>query len=118
MARYRAERARLAEAVQLDRRALAALAAAGTIRVYSRETVAVGDAVKAHGRWHRVARVNAKSVSVETGYSWTDTVPYHTITGHRAAAPVDAPSVAQDEPPTVEDAPTMAPSDDAELVLF
>ena len=25
--------------------------------------------------WHRVIRVNAKSVSVETGYSWTDRIP-------------------------------------------
>ena len=24
--------------------------------------------------WHKVARVNAKSVSVETGYSWTDRI--------------------------------------------
>lgn len=27
-----------------------------------------------HG-WHEVARVNAKSVSVRTGYSWTDRIP-------------------------------------------
>jgi hypothetical protein len=26
-----------------------------------------------HG-WHKVAKVNAKSVSVETGYSWTDRI--------------------------------------------
>ena len=25
--------------------------------------------------WHRVVRVNTKSVSVETGYSWTDRIP-------------------------------------------
>ena len=24
--------------------------------------------------WHKVARVNAKTVSVETGYSWTDRI--------------------------------------------
>jgi hypothetical protein len=24
--------------------------------------------------WHKVAKVNAKSVSVETGYSWTDRI--------------------------------------------
>ena len=83
--RLRAERARLAEAVRLDRAALAARVEAGTLRVYSRDTIRKGDAVKAHGRWHRVARVNGKSVSVETGYSWTDTVPYHRITDHRPA---------------------------------
>lgn len=27
-----------------------------------------------HG-WHKVARVSAKSVSVETGYDWTDRIP-------------------------------------------
>jgi len=25
--------------------------------------------------WHKVVRVNTKSVSVETGYSWTDRIP-------------------------------------------
>ena len=29
--------------------------------------------------WHRVIRVNAKSVSVETGYSWTDLIPLNSI---------------------------------------
>lgn len=39
--------------------------------------------------WHRVVRVNAKSVSVETGYSWTDRIPLdrvleaHTIEAQR-----------------------------------
>jgi hypothetical protein len=31
-----------------------------------------------HG-WHRVVRVNAKTVSVETGYSWTDRIPLERI---------------------------------------
>jgi CRISPR/Cas system CMR subunit Cmr4 (Cas7 group RAMP superfamily) len=25
--------------------------------------------------WHKVVRMNAKSVTVETGYSWTDRIP-------------------------------------------
>ena len=29
--------------------------------------------------WHRVIRVNAKSVSVETGYSWTDRIPMSNV---------------------------------------
>jgi len=37
-----------------------------------------------HG-WHRVARVNAKSVSVETGYSWTDRILLAEIIEVRAA---------------------------------
>jgi hypothetical protein len=43
---------------------------------YSRETVQKGDRVKVRGTWYPVVRVNAKSVSVQTPYSWTDTVPY------------------------------------------
>jgi hypothetical protein len=35
-----------------------------------------GDRVKVRGTWYPVVRVNAKSVSVQTPYSWTDTVPY------------------------------------------
>lgn len=49
---------------------------AGTATNYSRDTVHVGDEVRVRGSWRTVARVNPKSVSVETGYSWTDTVPY------------------------------------------
>ena len=29
-------------------------------------------AIRTSSGWHRVVKVNAKSVSVETGYSWTD----------------------------------------------
>ncbi|MBM4498351.1 hypothetical protein GS469_06375 [Rhodococcus hoagii] len=38
--------------------------------------VTPGDLVKVCGQWRKVKRVNPKSVSVETGYSWTDTVKY------------------------------------------
>lgn len=43
---------------------------------YSRESVQKGDRVKVRGHWYAVVRVNAKTVSVQTEYSWTDTVPY------------------------------------------
>jgi len=33
--------------------------------------------------WHRVVRVNAKSVTVETGYSWTDRIALDGILEHR-----------------------------------
>ena len=56
----------------------------GTASNYSRETVKVGDAVKIRGQWRRVARCNAKSVSVETGYSWTDRAPWWEVQDHRA----------------------------------
>lgn len=84
--RYRAERARLAEAVRLDRAAIAAMAESGAVKVYSRETIAKGDAIRVGGTWYRVARVNTKSVSVATGYGWNDTVDYHKIRDHRPAA--------------------------------
>jgi hypothetical protein len=58
--------------------------AAGRIDTVDWATVAKGDLVKFRGRWLTVARVNAKTVSVETGYSWTDKLPKHEVTGHRA----------------------------------
>lgn len=48
------------------------------------DTIKVGDWVEVSGRWCRVVRVNQKSVSVETGYSWTSRVEFHKITNHRA----------------------------------
>lgn len=33
-----------------------------------------GSLVRTHLGWHRVVRVNRTSVSVETGYSWTDLI--------------------------------------------
>lgn len=53
---------------------------------YSATTVKKGDAVKIRGQWYRVARANAKSVSVETGHSWTDRSPWHEVQDHRPAA--------------------------------
>lgn len=50
--------------------------------------VAKGDAVKVRSAWRRVARTNAKSVSLETGYTWTDRYPWHEIQEHRPATPV------------------------------
>ncbi len=32
--------------------------------------------MKVRGHWYTVVRVNAKTVSVQTPYSWTDTTPY------------------------------------------
>ncbi|MBO9045805.1 hypothetical protein JG550_000227 [Curtobacterium flaccumfaciens pv. flaccumfaciens] len=54
----------------------AAQVESGTATGYSRETVKKGDRVKVRGHWYDFVRVNAKSVSVQTPYSWTDTVPY------------------------------------------
>ena len=51
---------------------------------YGPESVSKGAAVKIRGKWYRVARANKKSVSVETGYSWTDRSPWHEVQDHRA----------------------------------
>ncbi|MEK6342888.1 MAG: DUF3560 domain-containing protein, partial [Curtobacterium sp.] len=48
----------------------------GAATGYSRETVSKGDRVKVRGHWYDVVRVNAKTVSVQTQYSWANTVPY------------------------------------------
>lgn len=42
-------------------------------------SLAVGDYIRTRQGWWKVARVNAKSVSVETGYSWTDRVEHSKI---------------------------------------
>ncbi len=51
----------------------------GAATGYDRATVQKGDRVKIRGQWREVVRVNAKTVSVTTGYSWTDTAPYAEI---------------------------------------
>lgn len=58
--------------------------ATGEFIVYSPGQVKAGDLVKINGRWAKVARANPKSCSVETGYSWTDRVPWHKITDHKS----------------------------------
>ncbi|KAB7740966.1 DUF3560 domain-containing protein [Nostocoides sp. F2B08] len=57
--------------------------ATGQATNYSPENVAVGDLVKISGSWHTVARCNAKTVAVKTGYSWTSKAPWHTVQEHR-----------------------------------
>lgn len=40
--------------------------------------------------WRKVAKVNAKTVSVETGYSWVDRIPFERITEYRKNGGHDA----------------------------
>ena len=63
----------------------AELQAAGLASTHSRDTIAKGDHIKYRGHWYKVVRVNAKSVSVHLHEraTWTDTIGYHEITGHR-----------------------------------
>jgi hypothetical protein len=57
----------------------------GTATDYRPEQITKGDAVKVRGEWLQVVRVNPKTVSVETAYSWTDKVEYAAIEDHRRA---------------------------------
>ncbi|MBT2519079.1 DUF3560 domain-containing protein [Streptomyces sp. ISL-90] len=54
----------------------------GTATGYTREDIRKGDRVKIRGHWREVVRANLKTVSVTTGYSWTDTAPYAEIQAH------------------------------------
>lgn len=64
--------------------------ATGQATNYGPETVSKGDAVKIRGHWRRVVRANLKSVSVETGYSWTDRAPWAEVSDHKPAT--DSPA--------------------------
>lgn len=61
--------------VEVRRQQIASGAATG----FGRDTVRKGDRVKVRGTWREVVRVNAKTVSVQSDYSWTDTAPYAEI---------------------------------------
>lgn len=52
-------------------------------KLYTRADIKPGYHVQVCGRWWKVKRVNAKSVSCETEYSWTDTVKYDSISSAR-----------------------------------
>lgn len=41
--------------------------------------VAAGRMVRTRHGWHRVVRVNAKSLTVATPYSWTERIPLHAV---------------------------------------
>ena len=62
--------------------------AAGQATDYSRETIAPGDLVCYRRQWYPVRRANAKTVSIPSivGGSWTDTIGYHKLSGHRPAS--------------------------------
>jgi hypothetical protein len=56
------------------------------VRQYTHADFKPGDLARIRGRWHVVAKANAKTIAVETGYSWTDKYPYHEVTEQRNAA--------------------------------
>lgn len=46
---------------------------------FTTEELQAARAVRTSVGWHRVARVNTKTVSVETGYSWNDRYTFDKI---------------------------------------
>lgn len=68
--------------------------ATGAATGYNRSSVQKGDRVKVRGSWREVVRVNQKTVSVTTGYSWTDTTPYAEIQQLATAADWEAAAAA------------------------
>jgi hypothetical protein len=69
---YQGERATLLERIKGDQELLEQARAEGRFGQYSRDNVHKHDLVLIRGQWREVARANAKTVSVTTGYSWTD----------------------------------------------
>ncbi|WP_051854715.1 DUF3560 domain-containing protein [Streptomyces sp. NRRL B-1347] len=76
---YEGERAVLVERIAGDRAVLEQARAAGTFGRYSKSNVHAGDSALIRGTWRSVIRASAKSVSVTTGYSWSDRYGYEEI---------------------------------------
>ena len=60
---------------ELEERRAATKAAHALIPFTEEELQAAAFIRDARGIWHRVVKVNAKSVTVSTGYSWTERIP-------------------------------------------
>lgn len=83
-ARYASHRAEIVDQLEYWRGVRAEQIAAGKTTNFGPDTVHKGDLVRIRSHWRRVVRVSAKSVSVETGYSWTDRVAYAEISELRS----------------------------------
>ena len=68
------------------------------VKIWSKADFAKGDYVHFRRKWYEVLRVNAKSVTIPAminggrivsaatnAMSWTDTVPYHEVSGRKSA---------------------------------
>jgi hypothetical protein len=85
----RARAAALRDEIAHDQAHVAEREAAG-VKVWGPADFKPGDLVTYWGGTRRVVRVNAKTLSVETEYSWTDKLPYDAVRG-------------RPEPPTPEE---------------
>jgi Domain of unknown function (DUF3560) len=103
----------LADQVAHWRQVHAEQVAAGAVREWSAADFQPGDRVRVRGAWRRVVRVNRTTISVETGYSWTDRVPFREVADHQrpdeqpaqVEAPAPAPAPAPDPDPEPPPAP-------------
>jgi hypothetical protein len=78
-----------AEVARLERAVLAATTERDRVRL-TRDDIVGATHVRTSPGWHLVARVNAKTVSVQTPYSWTDKYPFAEVLETRAV-PAAAP---------------------------
>ncbi|MFM9590738.1 DUF3560 domain-containing protein [Streptomyces scabiei] len=76
---YEGERAVLVERIAGDTALLDQARADGLFGKYSKANVHKDDRVMIRGQWRQVVRANAKTVSVTTGYSWTDKYGYEEV---------------------------------------
>lgn len=79
-----ARKAQLLDQIAHDEQIVETAKAAG-FRTYTKADFTPGCLIKAHGRWHRVVKVNRTTVDVETGYSWTDKVKFTEVREVRPA---------------------------------
>lgn len=93
---YEGERATLLERIKGDRELLEQAKAEGRFGRYSRDNVHKHDLVKIRGQWRTVARSNAKTVAVTTGYSWTDNYGWEEVKSLRCAHVEDTERAAAD----------------------
>lgn len=71
--------AQLDDQLAYDRVQLEQAKADGRYVEFGPHNVHVGDAVSRGSGWHKVVKVNKKTVSVDTGYTWTDKIPFTDI---------------------------------------
>lgn len=79
-----ARAAQVRDQLDHDRMLLARAVEAGTWTPYGPDTIQAGDLIstRTSGPFRRVVKVNRKTVAVESGYSWTDKVPFEAIRRH------------------------------------
>ncbi|MEV0016662.1 DUF3560 domain-containing protein [Streptomyces tendae] len=87
---YEGDRAVLLERIKGDKALLEHARAEGLFGQYSRDNVHKDDLVRIRGQWRQVVRANAKTVSVTTGYSWTDKYGWEEIRDLRCGHVEDA----------------------------